>query len=92
MKQIFRCEYCDFTGVEEEVLNHEETCLHNYKRKSCSTCEFKEIKGLNYKCTNGKDIPEGQMYTGCDKYERDEKSHLYRLNAPFNNLFGGIFG
>ena len=22
MKLIYRCEYCDFTGIEEEVLKH----------------------------------------------------------------------
>ncbi len=91
MKQLFRCEYCDFTGTDEEVIQHEEKCFHNYTKKSCSTCNHKETKGLNYKCTAGKDIPDGQMYVGCDKYEWDEKDHVCRLNSPFHNLFGGIF-
>lgn len=91
MKQLYRCEYCDFTGVEDEVLEHEETCYHNHTKKSCPTCKYKETKGLNFNCTNGKDIPEGQMYVGCDKYEWDEKSHIHRISSPFNNLFGGIF-
>lgn len=92
MKPIYRCEYCDKMGVEEEIMKHEETCLFNYTRKSCSTCKFKETKGFNYKCANGKDIPEGQMYVGCDKYEWDEIDHTHLNPTAFNSLFGGIFG
>ena len=33
MKPIYRCEYCDFTGIEEDVLKHEETCNKNYNLK-----------------------------------------------------------
>ena len=30
MKPIYRCEYCDFTGIEEDVMKHEEACNKNY--------------------------------------------------------------
>lgn len=92
MKPLFRCDYCDFTGVEEEVIKHEETCMHNHTRRSCSTCKHATLKSLNYECAVGKDVPKGQMYTGCDCYEWDEKNHVYRNSNPFGNLFGGLFG
>jgi hypothetical protein len=44
MKPLFRCDYCDFTGVEEEVIKHEETCMHNHTRRSCSTCKHATLK------------------------------------------------
>ena len=37
MKAIYRCEYCDVTGTEEEIREHEEGCFKNYNKKSCLT-------------------------------------------------------
>ena len=92
MKPIYRCEYCDKMGTEEDILEHEETCTYNYNKKSCPTCKHAENRLLKYTCKIGKEIPEGQMYVGCGKYEWDEIDHAHTNPVTFNNLFGGIFG
>ena len=32
MKPVFKCEYCNFIGTEEEVIKHEDDCSSNYNR------------------------------------------------------------
>lgn len=92
MKQIFRCEYCDKMGTEEDILKHEEECIYNYTKRACYTCKNAENKVFKYSCKLGKEIPEGKIYIGCDKYEWDEEDHAHKDPVKFNNLFGGIFG
>lgn len=71
MKPVFKCDYCNFMGTEEEVQAHEITCVENYDRKSCFTCKYKTIKTLNqYECDLGKEIPEGKICEFCQQYER----------------------
>ena len=71
MKPIYRCEYCDFTGIEEDVLKHEETCNKNYNLKSCLTCKHCSTDGIkNMKCNQGKEIPEGKMFEKCLMHEK----------------------
>ena len=73
MKPIYRCEYCDFTGIEEEVLKHEEECPKNYNKKSCLTCKHCWTDGIRtIGCKNGKEIPEEQMYENCSIHEVGE--------------------
>ena len=87
MKSVFRCEYCDFMGTEDEVLSHEPDCPNNYTRRSCSTCKHKGYVNLKqYKCACGKEIPEGLEMRFCDKYDRKEKSDT------FSDLLSGILG
>ena len=93
MKQIFRCEYCDKLGTEEELLKHEEDCIHNYTKRSCLTCKNRGKLGLNnFACTLGKPVAEGHYYQYCKTYERDEKDYTTRNPWTMNSLFGGIFG
>ena len=89
MKPVFRCEYCDFTGTEEEVCNHEEECFENYTKRSCWTCQHRSFKGLEIKCEVGREIPSGKMITFCPEYERKEKKN-YDLGGIFGNMFGGL--
>ena len=94
MKQLFRCEYCDQIGPEEEIKKHEEECIFNYTKHSCLTCKYAERGMLNYKCTNGKDIPEGKYLEQCNKYEWDEQDHVTRKlinTGPLGGIFGGLF-
>ena len=92
MKPLFRCEYCDKTGIEEEIAKHEEECFYNYNKRSCTTCKHAQIKGLKYICNAGKEIPEGKMFIGCESYAWDEKDHCQAATSSvFGNLFGGIF-
>jgi hypothetical protein len=92
MKPIYRCEYCDKMDVEEEILKHEANCLYNYTRRSCFTCKNAENIITKFNCKAGKDIPEGQQFMNCEKYEWDEVDHTHKNPTAFNNLFGGIFG
>ena len=76
MKPVFKCDYCDFMGTEGEVKEHEVKCTDNYDRRSCYTCEYKNFnkKLTGYECTEGREIPEGQIYEFCGKYKRKPKS------------------
>jgi hypothetical protein len=56
------------------------------------TCKHAENKITKFNCKAGKDIPEGQQYMGCDKYDWDEKDHAHATPNVFGNIFGGIFG
>lgn len=88
MKPVFKCDYCDFMGTEGEVKEHEEKCTDNYNRRSCYTCEYRKYKSMTqYECTNGKELPECQIFEFCDKYKRRPKS-----DNPWNDLMGGLFG
>ena len=91
MKPVFRCDYCNFIGTEEEVKKHEVECTGNYDRKSCFTCKHKSFKNMNqYKCDCGKEIPENKIFEFCPKYDRKELSK----NDPYSyaEVFGSIFG
>lgn len=86
MKQIFRCEYCSFTGTAEEIMAHEQRCSDNYNKKSCYTCKHKEYKSIGqYKCSCGIDIPENKIWQYCPSYERKVKSA-----NPMLDFFGGF--
>lgn len=90
MKPVFKCDYCNFMGIEEEVKKHEITCTDNYDKKSCYTCKYRKTKftdgSMTFNC-EVVDIPEGKFLEFCDSYERKEKS-----DAPFKELFRDIFG
>lgn len=90
MKPVFKCDYCNFIGTEEEVKEHEPGCFDNYDRKSCHTCLNKQFNGLKgFKCDCGIEIPEGKIYEFCPSYKRKEKSN-YDLGNIFGDIFGGI--
>ena len=92
MKSIFRCEYCDKMDVEEEILKHEAECVYNRTRRSCTTCKHAENKITRFICKAGKELPEGQQFIHCEKYEWDEIDHAHPNPTAFNTLFGGLFG
>lgn len=88
MKPVFKCDYCNFMGTEEEVKEHEVICIDNYDRKSCYTCVHKQLNGITgYKCDAGIEIPEGKFYEFCKSHERKEK-----VEDSLLDIFGGIFG
>ena len=90
MKSVFKCDYCEFMGTEEETREHELKCIDNYDRKSCYTCTHKQLvsqeKQWYYKCKLGKEIPVGKIFEFCTQYERKEKPEKIK------NLFGNLFG
>ena len=88
MKPVFKCEYCNFMGDEDQVREHEPKCLDNYDRRSFYTCKNRHIATLTqFQCECGKEIPEGNIYEFCDSYERKEK-----INYDISNIFGDLFG
>lgn len=92
MKPVYKCDYCDFMGTEQDVQQHESECYHNYSLRSCTTCSHKntyasrETFGINVKCKCGIEVPEGKMMINCKKYEREEDTDV------FDDMFGGLFG
>ena len=87
MKAIYRCEYCDVTGTEEEILKHEEECIKNYNKKSCLTCKYCSTDGFKkVECKQGKEIPEGQMVERCPMHEVGEIEV-----TGFMKVFGDMF-
>lgn len=88
MKPVFKCDYCSKMGTEEEIREHEPKCFDNYDRRSCFTCIHKTLKGINYECKAGIEIPEGKLIEFCGSYERKEKPR----NPLSENLFGNLFG
>lgn len=90
MKQIFRCEYCDKLGTEEELITHEDECIYNYTKKSCFTCKYRKagIKSYEFTCMRRSELPKGCFASYCPDYMWDEKVR----SVPFNDLFGGLFG
>lgn len=73
MKPIYRCEYCDVTGIEEEVYEHEKECPKNYNLKNCLTCKHCWTDGFRMVgCKKGKEIPEGKMMERCPDHEVGE--------------------
>ena len=87
MKPIFRCGYCDQTGIKEEIEKHEQECIYNYTKKSCLTCKHAENKIVRVTCKRNVEIPDGKMYENCGLYEWDEKH-----TTGVTNIFGSLFG
>lgn len=92
MKPVFKCDYCNFMGTEEEVKEHELTCTDNYNRKSCYTCRHRTTnvvnKGIKFNCDKEIDIPEGKMFEFCKSYERKDKSNDSMIADFADMLFG----
>lgn len=93
MKPLCKCDYCKFTGTEEEVQTHEDSCSKNYTLKSCLTCKYKKLNSTwtSVICACGKDIPEKSYIKYCDKYERNEKPS-FDDGGGIGSIFESIFG
>lgn len=87
MKPIYRCEYCDVTGTEEEIREHEEKCAKNYNKRSCLTCKHCSTDGFSkIECKNGKEVPEGKMFERCPAYENG-KIEVSGFMKMFDDFF-----
>ena len=40
MKEVFKCDYCNYIGTAEEVTEHEKVCLNNPEVKCCYNCQY----------------------------------------------------
>ena len=88
MKQLFRCDYCDFTGTEQEVCKHERECPKNHTLKGCMTCKHCSQMATYVTCKLGKEIEEGKYIVNCSSYDRGEPSD----DSPFSKIVGKLFG
>ena len=86
MKPVFRCDYCDFIGIEPEVKKHEVECSENYTRRSCFTCKNRDYTSSGFKCSVGIEIPDGKMLEFCHKYDRGKSKD------PLSSMFDLMFG
>lgn len=56
MKQLYKCDYCRYIGIEEELEKHEKVCIHNPAVKCCDNCKFaweKDLVRLMFKSNDG---------------------------------------
>lgn len=85
MKQLYRCDYCDFIGSSEEVGNHEINCSYNPKQKTCFSCKYMEQRGGNFSCF--KDDPEHKTYGKSLSWDviKPHKCHCYGKPRIYNN-------
>ncbi len=85
MKPIYRCDYCDYMGTENEVMAHEKTCVKNFNNKGCLTCVFCKTDGMHgCECSKGQSIPEGKQLLYCDAYENGEPEVVGFLGMILN--------
>ena len=52
MKQIWKCDFCEAFGKEEEIAIHEEKCVFNPKNKACWSCKNwdDELESWYFEC------------------------------------------
>lgn len=67
MKEVFKCDYCNYIGTKEEIEEHEKVCLNNPDVKCCYNCQCTE----HDLCVlyTGAPIPEKNI---CEYYRRRE--------------------
>ena len=87
MKPVYKCDWCKTMGTEEEILEHEKTCMANINLRSCYTCVNR--KGLAaLECKAGINIPGDHYIQHCDKWEEGKSLDL---NNHMGNILDMIF-
>ena len=66
MKEVFKCDYCNYIGTKEEIAEHEKVCLNNPDVKCCYNCQAEHDLCVLY---TGAPIPEKNI---CEHYRRRE--------------------
>ena len=90
MKPVFRCDYCDKIGTEEEMKAHEAECSKNFNNKGCLTCKHCKMDTLaTMTCVYGKEIPEGKQWLHCARHEKGEPEVIGTAKV-LADLFGGL--
>lgn len=88
MQQLYRCDYCDKIGSEEEIYYHEGICEKNANKKSCKYCEHMKIAGsTSYKCTHPQPftLPDGKMMVNCPKFSPEKE--VQNISDLFSKFF-----
>ena len=69
MKQVFKCDYCNFMGIQDVVAEHEKTCTSNPKCICCSNCRYK--RGTIFQsCVKGRSTPLLTNIYNCPDFEK----------------------
>ena len=90
MKPVYRCDYCNHMGTEDEVREHEIKCDHNFNNRGCMTCKHCKTDGIKQlKCDFGVEVPEGQQILYCGKHEQGTPE-IIGIMSTFMNMFGGL--
>ena len=48
MKIIYKCDYCNTIGTEDEIQAHEASCLHNPDNRCCLSCKYYVERGFKW--------------------------------------------
>lgn len=91
MKPLYRCDWCVKTGTEEEIAEHEKTCLCNTTLRSCHTC-LNEEGFLTIKCKKGVEIPSGCYMQNCEKWQEGLTFDAKNFFSSDVISVGGILG
>lgn len=78
MKEVFKCDYCNYIGTAEDVAEHEKVCLNNPDVKCCYNCQYAHKRGY---IISGLLSPD--MYT-CSHHDATEldKNTLLCISKP----------
>ena len=89
MKPVYKCDYCDHMGTEDDVKMHEAACDYNFNNKGCMTCKNCKTDGIQQlQCSKGKEIPKGKQFLHCEDYEHGEPELVGIMNMFMNmNVF-----
>ena len=81
MKQVFKCEYCDFIGNEEDVREHESVCPNN-----CTGYERVEFNHDYYThLSDGTIYCQSEKEDGCDDRTYDVANYYSSKKVAENN-------
>ena len=73
MKPLYKCDWCDHTGTEIEMRDHEATCVYNKNLRHCFTCGLNSGAFGVVKCDKGIELPKGQYVRYCNLWEEKEQ-------------------
>lgn len=75
MKQVFKCEYCNFMETKEVVEEHEKVCINNPDVKCCQNCRY--ARENPYTISIGYGTPEPKCRCMYRPYTNDNSNVLY---------------
>lgn len=89
MFALYQCNYCEKTGPESTIKEHEKGCVFNKAQHTCHTCGYR--KGLtSFQCKKGKELPKKSYMEHCDTWTEDVRK--IDPNDPFSVYFDCFFG
>ena len=84
MKQIWKCDFCDETGTQQEMEKHELTCHFKPGVKNCVDCKYMYDGGSPYfgsfdECEKGLSCFDyDEMELDCPKWEYTDENQFLK--------------